>query len=219
MLDIVSFTLGPVMTNTYLLADTDTKEAAVIDPAWDGHIILNEAGKRGWNIRHIWVTHAHFDHMGGTAAVVEGLNPSPVVALHPADLPLWQSQGGAPLFGYRIQSTVLPNLDLTHGKTLKVGNHTFEVRHAPGHTPGHVMFYCADPGAERRQRAGVLFSGDVIFRRSVGRTDLPGGDWDTLLQSIRQQVLTLPDETRILPGHMEETTVGEERRGNPFLKV
>jgi len=218
MLDIVSFNLGPVMTNTYLLADTDTNEAAVIDPAWDGHIILREAEKRGWNIRHIWVSHAHFDHMGGTGAVVEGLDPSPVVALHPADFSLWQSQGGAPLFGYRLQSTVLPNLDLAQEKTLKLGNYTFEVRYAPGHTPGHVMFYCANPGTARSQCAGVLFSGDVIFNSSVGRTDLPGGDWDTLMRSIREQVLTLPDDTRILPGHMGETTVGKERRGNPFIR-
>ena len=209
MLEIVTLPLGPVMTNAYLVADSDTKEAAVIDPAWDGHIILAEAKRRGWDVKHIWITHAHFDHIGGTGAVVKGLVDPPEVALHPADLPLWQAQGGAQFFGYRLETTVEPNMKLSHGQILKLESQTAEVRHAPGHTPGHVMFYFKE--------AKVLFSGDVIFQGSVGRTDLPGGDWETLLTSIREQVLTLPDEVRILAGHMGETTVGEERRGNPFL--
>ncbi len=210
MLEILSFTLGPVMTNAYLLADPEAGEAAVIDPAWDGEVILDAAKERGWRIAHIWLTHAHFDHFGGAAGVADGCNPLPMVALHPADYPLWRALGGAPFFGIPLDDPgPEPTIDLHHGQTLRLGRYEFEVRHAPGHTPGHVMFYCATES--------VLFSGDVIFKRSVGRTDLPGGDWETLLRSIREQVLTLPDATRILPGHMGETTVGEERRGNPFL--
>lgn len=222
MLEIVSFTLGPVATNSYLVADPETSEAAVIDPAWDGHVILGAAQERGWRVAHIWLTHAHFDHFGGAAGVANGCNPLPMVALHPADYPLWRAKGGAPLFGIPLDDPgPEPTVDLHHGQVLRLGRYEFEVRHAPGHTAGHVMFYCADIRSGQSTSAGevqgVLFSGDVIFRRSVGRTDLPGGDWDTLLRSIREQVLTLPDETRILPGHMGETTVGEERRENPFL--
>lgn len=209
MLEIVTFTLGPAMTNAYLVADSETKDAAVIDPAWDGHIILTEAIKRGWRIAHLWYTHAHFDHIGGAAAIADALNPLPLVALHPADHVLWRSEGGAPFFGYKIDPGPEPTIDLQHGQILKLGNVQFEVRHTPGHTPGLCILYVASEG--------VCFCGDLIFRDSVGRTDLPGGDWETLLNSIHTQVFTLPDETRLLSGHGPETTVGQEKQLNPYL--
>jgi glyoxylase-like metal-dependent hydrolase (beta-lactamase superfamily II) len=201
MLEIVSMILGPVGTNAYLVADTEAKEAAVIDPAWDGQMILREARRMGWRVGQIWVTHAHFDHFGGAAAVVDGCQPRPSLALHPFDLPMWQAQGGAPLFGMRIDLPPEPDLALQDGQRLRLGGCAFEVRHAPGHSPGHVMFYCAEEK--------VMFCGDVIFWGSIGRTDLPGGDYDTLIESIRSQVLSLPDETRLLTGHGEVTTVGQ----------
>lgn len=209
MLDIVSFTLGPALTNAYLVADGESGEAAVIDPAWDGHLILEEAARRDWRIGHIWLTHAHFDHLGGAAAVADGLNPPPPVALHPDDYWLWRTEGGAALFGYHIDPGPEPTIDLQDGQHLNLGQVTFTVRYAPGHTPGHVMFYCADEG--------VLFCGDVIFKFGIGRTDLPRGDHATLIHSIQTQVLTLPDDTRLLTGHGPETTVGGERSFNPFL--
>ena len=209
MLEIVTFTLGPAMTNAYLVADSEAKDAAVIDPAWDGHIILTEAIKRGWRIAHLWYTHAHFDHIGGAAAIADALNPLPLVALHPADHVLWRSEGGAPFFGYKIDPGPEPTIDLQHGQILKLGNIQFEVRHTPGHTPGLCILYVASEG--------VCFCGDLIFRDSVGRTDLPGGDWETLLNSIHTQVFTLPDETRLLSGHGPETTVGQEKQLNPYL--
>jgi hydroxyacylglutathione hydrolase len=210
MLDIITLQLGPVMTNAYLVADPETKDAVVIDPAWDGHLIVAEAARRGWQIKQIWVTHAHFDHMGGAGDIVKALELPPDVGLHPKDLLLWKAKGGAPFFGVKFESHTKPNLKLEHGQVLRLGDTTAEVRYSPGHTKGHVMFYFKDEG--------VLFSGDVVFQGSVGRTDLPGGNWDTLLSSIRKQVLTLPDETRILPGHGPETTVGWERKTNPFLR-
>jgi glyoxylase-like metal-dependent hydrolase (beta-lactamase superfamily II) len=210
MLEIITLTLGPVATNCYLIADPETKEAAVIDPAWDGHLILAEAEKRDWRIGHLWYTHAHFDHIGGAAGVADGCNPLPIVALHPKDYQLWRVKGGAHLFGIPLDDPgPEPTINLEHGQTLKLGNYMFEVRHAPGHTPGHVMFYC---GSDK-----VMFSGDVIFRGSIGRTDLPGGSYETLMLSIKDQVLSLPDDVRILSGHMGPTTVGTERRGNPFI--
>lgn len=208
-LEILSFTLGPAFTNAYLVGDTESKTAIAIDPAWDGHIILEAAQARGWRIGNIWLTHAHFDHLGGAAAVADGSNPPPPVALHPDDYWLWRVQGGAPLWGYQIDPGPEPTIDLKHGMTMHHGGVEFEVRHAPGHTPGHVMFYAAS--------LGVLFCGDVIFSGSIGRTDLPRGDHATLLNSIREQVLTLPDATRLLNGHGSETTVGQERATNPFL--
>jgi hydroxyacylglutathione hydrolase len=174
MLETVSFTLGPAMTNAYLVADPGTKEAAVIDPAWDGQLIL-------------------------------------AVALHPADHTLWRAQGGAPLFGYQIDPGPEPGVDLVHGQILRLGSVAFEVRHTPGHTPGLCCFYVATEG--------ICFCGDLIFRGGVGRTDLPGGDWQSLLDSIQQQIFSLPDETRLLSGHGPETTVGEEKRNNPYLDL
>lgn len=209
MLKIVSFTLGPVMTNAYLIADTESKEAAVIDPADEGHVILSEAMNRGWRIGNIWLTHAHFDHLAGAGDVADGVTPPPQVALHPDDYTLYRMQGGAPLFGMKIDPGPEPTVDLHHGQLLNLGEFQFEVRHTPGHTPGHVVFYCS--------QEAVVFCGDVIFQGSIGRTDLPGGDFSTLMNSINSEILALPDETRLLTGHGPETSVGIERQYNPFL--
>ncbi|NCP86064.1 MAG: hydrolase [Anaerolineae bacterium CG_4_9_14_3_um_filter_57_17] len=209
-LQIIPFILGPVQTNAYLIADPITCEAAIIDPAWDGEIILAEAQKRGWRIGHLWYTHAHFDHIGGAAAIADALNPLPLVALHPADHALWQIGGGAKMFGLTIDPGPEPVVDFAHGQTLHLGSSLFEVRHTPGHTPGHVVFYCL---TEK-----ICFCGDLIFAGSVGRADLPGGDWETLVASIRQQIYTLPEDTRLLPGHGAETHVGEEKVSNPFVQ-
>lgn len=209
VLRIVTFTLGPVATNTYLIADGSTGEAAVIDPAADGARIVQEAERRGWRIANIWLTHAHFDHIAGAAGVADASSPSPPVALHPEDYSLWRLQGGAPLFGMRIDPGPEPTINLYHGQVLHLGDNLLQVRHAPGHTRGHVMFYC--------ETDRVLFCGDVVFQGSIGRTDLPGGDYDTLIDSIRSQVLDLPDATRLLSGHGAETTVGIERQYNPFI--
>jgi glyoxylase-like metal-dependent hydrolase (beta-lactamase superfamily II) len=209
MLEIVRFVLGPVQTNAYLLADAESKQAAVIDPAWDGKRMLDEATKRGWRIGNIWLTHAHFDHFAGAAAIADGSQPMPPVALHPEDYTLWRAMGGSQEFGMQIDPGPEPTIDLYHGQVLFLGGNELVVRHAPGHTPGHVVFYS--------QQENVVFCGDVIFNGSIGRTDLPGGDFDTLINSIRNQILTLPDDTRLLSGHGEETTVGRERKWNYFL--
>jgi hydroxyacylglutathione hydrolase len=209
MLEVIAMILGPVETNSYLVADTANNEAVVFDPAWDGQVIAAEARRRGWLITAIWLTHAHFDHIAGVAGIVQQAQPPPPVALHPGDLPLWEAQGGAPFFGMRIDPGPRPAISLSHSQLLRLGGYTFEVRHAPGHTPGHVVFYCA---AEK-----LVICGDVIFMSGIGRTDLPGGSYRALLNSIQNQILSLPDETRLLSGHGPETTVGQERLENPFL--
>jgi hydroxyacylglutathione hydrolase len=210
MLQVVPFILGPVATNSYLIADDITGEAAVIDPAWDGQVIVAEAQQRGWRIGQIWVTHAHFDHFAGVGDLLTGITPPAAIALHPADLSLWRMKGGAEWFGIRIEAASQPDILLQPTQVLRVGQHAFEVRHTPGHSPGHVIFYCADES--------LVFCGDTIFAGSIGRTDLPGGDGDTLIESIRREILTLPDDTRLLCGHGEETSVGIERQSNPYLR-
>jgi hydroxyacylglutathione hydrolase len=209
MLEIVPFTLGPAVTNAYLVADSETKEAVVIDPAWDGEIILEAAGQRRWRIAHLWYTHAHFDHIGGAGAIADALNPLPLVALHPNDHVLWRAGGGGAVFGFDIDPGPEPTIDFYQGQILRLGSMEFEVRFTPGHTPGHCILYIA---SEK-----VCFCGDLIFAGSVGRTDLPGGNWEQLVESIKTQVFSMPDETRLLSGHGPATTVGEEKRNNPFV--
>jgi glyoxylase-like metal-dependent hydrolase (beta-lactamase superfamily II) len=208
---VVPFVLGPVQTNAYLVGDLESGEAVVIDPAWDGEVILTEAESQGLDISAIWLTHGHFDHFGGTAGVVSGLSHPVPVALHTADLPLWRAKGGAAMFGFgHFDPGPEPTVLLEHGMQLSLGSRKFEVRSTPGHTQGHVLFLARE--------AGLAFCGDLIFNGSVGRTDLPGGSWETLLQSIKEEVLTLPDDTQLLSGHGPATTVGRERRSNPFLR-
>ena len=209
MLEIVPFTLGPAVTNAYLVADSETKDAAVIDPAWDGPIIFEAARQRGWRIAHLLYTHAHFDHIGGAGAIADALNPLPLVALHPNDHVLWRAGGGGAFFGFDIDPGPEPTIDFYHGQMLRLGSVEFEVRFTPGHTPGHCILYVASEN--------VCFCGDLIFASSVGRTDLPGGNWEQLVESIKTQIFTLPDETRLLSGHGPATTVGEEKRNNPFV--
>ena len=209
MLEIIPLVLGPVGTNAYLVGDPKSNSAVVVDPAWDGEFIHEEANQRGWHIDQIWLTHAHFDHIGGIDGLVKAIQPAPKIALHPADLPLYSVQGGAALFGMRVKQGPEPNIRVKHGYNLTLGERVFEVRHCPGHTPGHVVYYCA---VEK-----TMFCGDVIFWGGIGRTDLPGGDYETLINSIKTQILSLPNDTRLLSGHGGETTVGIERRDNPFL--
>ncbi|HSG45095.1 MAG TPA: MBL fold metallo-hydrolase, partial [Anaerolineales bacterium] len=132
-----------------------------------------------------------------------------LVALHPNDHVLWRAGGGAALFGFDIDPGPEPTIDFVHGQKLKLGNYEFEVRFTPGHTTGHCLLYVASEN--------ICFCGDLIFNGSVGRTDLPGGNWEQLVKSIEEQVFIMPDETRLLSGHGPETTVGNEKASNPFV--
>lgn len=212
MLQITKMTLGPVATNCYLVSDPEVNSVVVIDPAWAGDHIRDVIREGGWRLAGVWLTHAHFDHYGGAAELLEafpGEDRKIPYGLHPGDFPLWKIKGGASAFGVEFDRGPRPDLEFAEGQQLSLGKYAFQVLHAPGHSPGHVMFYCPD--------ASALFSGDVIFQRGIGRTDLRGGDHRTLIDTIRNQVLPLPEDTRIFPGHGPETTVEEERRGNPFL--
>jgi len=202
--------LGPLQTNCYLLCDRTASTAVVVDPAAQAEVILGELERQGCSLQAIWVTHAHFDHIGAVSDLQDASGEKLEILLHEADHPLWKERGGADRWGvtgYRLEHE--PTRHIEHGDFLTVGETTFEVRHTPGHSPGHVIFVARDPA--------VVCCGDVIFYEGVGRTDLPGGDWDALERSIREQVFTLPDTCRLFPGHGEATSVGHERSNNPFV--
>ena len=204
---IVTLPVGLLRTNCYIVGCEETKEGAVIDPGGHPQRILAEIERRGLAIRYVLNTHAHFDHIDANGPIVEATGAT--LALHPADLPLLKAAGGAALFGLPATPGPLPDLELGDGDELAVGTLHFRVLHTPGHTPGHVCFYEA--------AQGVLFDGDVLFYRGVGRADLPGGSRQQLQDSIRRVLFALPDETVVYSGHGPATTIGEEKRLNPWL--
>lgn len=205
------FPTGPIGANCYIVGDPDTQAAIVIDPGGEPQRIVHAVEEMGVTLKAIWLTHAHFDHIGGVAGLVRAFNLP--VALHTLDFPLYHQLGGARLFGIPIEAGPEPSIKLDDFVSprpgLRIGNLDFEVRFVPGHTLGHVAFYSA---ANR-----AIFGGDVLFQNSIGRTDLPGGNLETLLASIQSQFLSLPDDTVVYSGHGPATTIGEERQFNPFL--
>lgn len=205
-LEIVTIPNGQFMQNCYLLGAGETGEAVIVDPGEEGERFLREADSRGWRITEIWLTHAHIDHVLGVGTVAAATGAP--IRLHPADRPLYEAvPQQATWFGLDAPTLPAPDHDLAAGDVVRVGGHSFAVRHTPGHAPGHVVFV----------GDGVALVGDVLFAGSIGRTDLPGGDLDTLLASIARELLTLPDNTAVLPGHGPPTTIGTERSRNPFL--
>ena len=208
MIEIMQLSLGPLQTNCYIVGCEETMTAAVVDPSWNGKGIVAAAEEQGYEITHILLTHAHFDHVGGLAELKAATNAP--IYIHAEALPmLEQAVMSAAFFNVKIQAPPPPDEMLQEGQIIKVGNLQLQVLFTPGHAPGHVCFYIADHH--------VLLDGDVLFQQSIGRTDLPGGDYDLLMKSIREKVLVLPDETHILSGHGPATTLERERQWNPFL--
>ncbi|MDX9865084.1 MAG: MBL fold metallo-hydrolase [Anaerolineaceae bacterium] len=209
-LSISTYVIGPIQNNCYLAFDPDSKEAVIIDPPAGAKIVLKEVQQKALNLKAIWITHAHFDHFAGAAELAAGADTPLPVGLHRKELALYQNNGGASFFGYQIPPQPEPSLFFEHGQMLSIGIYPAEVRHCPGHSSGgQIIYYVPE--------ASVAFVGDVIFRRSIGRTDLPGGDHAALLHSIRTQIMTLPPETQLLCGHGDPTSVAEEAAHNPFL--
>jgi hydroxyacylglutathione hydrolase len=199
--------VGITQTNCYVVGCEETHKGAVIDPGGNPKRILKAVEESGLAIRYVLNTHCHFDHMGANAAVVAATGAP--LALHPAELPILQARGGAAWFGVPVKASPMPDVELEDGQTLEVGTLRFQVLHTPGHSPGGVTFYL--------EEEGVAFDGDVLFQMGVGRHDLPGGDWDTLVRSIREVLFALPDDTVLYSGHGPKTTVGREKRSNPWV--
>ena len=199
----------PFAQNCSLVWCPRTLEGAVIDPGGDLEKVLAESKKHGVKLTKILLTHAHIDHAGGTAKLARDLN-LPIIGPHPGDQ-FWidriAEQGR--MFGFGQCESFVPDRWLDQGDKVKVGDVEFDVQHCPGHTPGHVTFHCA---ADK-----IAFVGDVLFAGSIGRTDFPGGDYDTLIRSIRERLFTLGDDVRFVPGHGPMSTFGDERRSNPFV--
>lgn len=205
---ILTFTAGDFAENGYVAVARDGVTAVAIDPGAAAPDMIDVLLGEGLDLRAILLTHAHLDHVEGVSAV--RAHKAAPIYLHPADRGLYDAlPAQAAAFMLTVDSPPPPDRELAHGQTLEFGGSSFEVRHAPGHSSGHVILYC--------EEALTAFVGDVVFAGSIGRTDLPGGDFQTLMRSIREQVLTLPPETRLLTGHGPHTTVRQERMGNPFL--
>jgi glyoxylase-like metal-dependent hydrolase (beta-lactamase superfamily II) len=199
----------PFAQNCSLVWCPRTLEGAVIDPGGDLEKVLAAASQHGVKLTKILLTHAHIDHAGGTAKLARDLH-LPIIGPHPGDQ-FWidgiAEQGR--MFGFGQCEGFVPDQWLDQGDQVQVGDVEFDVQHCPGHTPGHVTFHCA---ADK-----IAFVGDVLFAGSVGRTDFPGGDYDTLIRSIRERLFTLGDDVRFVPGHGPMSTFGDERRTNPFV--
>ena len=205
---IVMIENGQFVENCYLIGDDSTGVAVMVDPGEEAGRFLSELRKRKWSLDAIWLTHAHIDHILGVRAIREA-HPGVPIYLHPADRALYDGlpEQGRWMGFSNLEAPPPADRALENGQTVKVGEFTFEVRHVPGHSPGHVAFV----------GHGVILGGDVLFNGSIGRTDLPGGDFSTLMRSIQAEFLTLPDSTIVYSGHGPETTIGVERVSNPFL--
>jgi glyoxylase-like metal-dependent hydrolase (beta-lactamase superfamily II) len=209
-LQIHVLNLGIAATNCYIVGDKATGDAVLIDPVDNAPLLAQTAADAGLTIKLILATHGHFDHVLASADL-KAITGAPF-CINRRDLPLLQHlpETGLRFTETRFPEAAVPDRFLTDApETLEIGGLRFETLFTPGHAPGHIAFFMPD--------FRLLFSGDALFRGSIGRTDLPGGDYDTLIDSIFTKLLVLGDDVRVLPGHGGETTLGHERQTNPFL--
>lgn len=206
--------LGPMGNNVYFLIDEDTQDCVIIDPGFLPRTQLDFIKQNGWNLRQIWVTHGHFDHTAGVKAISEAFEPPVPIAMHPASFEWARQNPSAGSFGVKVDDVPRVDIPLVHGTHLAINPQgdemVVEVRDVSGHNPGSVIFYCPE--------LNIAMVGDAIFKESIGRTDFAGSDHNLLLKNIREQIYSLPEDTVLLPGHMGATTVGHEKRSNPFVR-
>ncbi|MBO6662318.1 MULTISPECIES: MBL fold metallo-hydrolase [Roseivirga] len=211
-MEVIKFTFNPFMENTYILHDSG--KGVIIDPGCydpaEERALIECIEDKSIQIEKILNTHGHIDHVLGNAFVKRQFDVPLWVGEHDAAT-LKSVEAYASSYGFQKYTPSTPDQFLKEGDEIKVGNGTLKVLFAPGHAPGHIAFYNAVDG--------FIIGGDVLFQESIGRTDLPGGDFDTLMESIKTQFFTLPDETVVYSGHGEETTIGHEKLYNPFCKL
>jgi hydroxyacylglutathione hydrolase len=201
-------TVGPFQENCYVIGDEETGAGALVDPGDEAARIALAVEQTGLDIGQIIITHAHIDHVGAVAALADEY-ACPVLMHAEAEPMLQQLPTQAMMMGLRFGRVPVVDRHIEDEELIDVGGLRMRSLYTPGHAPGHLAFYVADEG--------LVLSGDALFAGSVGRTDLLGGDMELLMRSINGRLLTLPDQTRVVPGHGPETTIGEERATNPFL--
>ena len=209
MLKYLTVPVTPFEQNCSIVWCDETRKAAIIDPGGDLDVLLGEVDRLGLKLEQIWLTHAHIDHAGGTAELARKMN-LPIIGPHPGDQ-FWIDglrQEGK-MFGLPHSDAFTPTRWLADGDTVELAGHVLQVRHCPGHTPGHVVFYSPE-----MQRA---FVGDVLFAGSIGRTDFPQGNHEQLIASITQRLWPMGNDTVFIPGHGPESTFGRERKTNPYV--
>jgi len=197
--------VGPFATNCYIVGSESNKGGMIIDPADEAQVILKNVKESRLDIKSIVLTHGHLDHIGALKEVKEATDAE--VAIHSDDASFLQDHSLGALFGLSYPTLPLPDRLLKDGDSLDVGDLHFSVLHTPGHSPGGICLL----------GYGVVFSGDTLFNYGIGRTDLPGGSYSQLMDSIHSRLMVLPDDTIVYPGHGPDSTIGAERRGNPFL--
>lgn len=211
MLRLKVFTFNPFLENTYILYD-ETKDAAIFDPGcYENHEkkeLTDFIDRENLNVTHLINTHCHIDHVLGNAFVKEKYGVD--LWIHRNEIPVLKSVSAyAPNYGFAGYQDAEPDKFIDQNQKLKIGNTELEIRFVPGHSPGHLVFY--------HEQSGICIAGDTLFQGSIGRTDLPGGNHQTLLRSIKSELFTLPDDTKVYPGHGPETTIGTEKEYNPFV--
>lgn len=211
VIKIISIVVGPLQTNCYILVCEETSEALIIDPGFTDREwpkIFNNIKRSKIQIAYIINTHGHADHISGNLRVKDITHATLAVHYRDVDMLTNPIKNLSLMLGLNVTSPP-PDLALRGGEEIEVGSIRLKVLHTPGHTPGSISLYC--------ESLGAIFTGDVLFAGSVGRTDLPGSSYRDLISSIRMKLFALPDETIVYPGHGERTTIGVERRSNPFL--
>lgn len=207
---IRKLTLGPIQANCFILGCERTREAVVIDPGDEGERILMSLAEDQLTVKAIVNTHGHFDHVGANSEI-KRVTAAPLM-IHAQDAPmLSQLSQHAAAWGLKAEDSPAADRELADGDEVKVGEEIrLKVLHTPGHTLGGISLYS--------ENTGDVFVGDTLFAGSIGRTDFPGGDYNTLISSIHTKLFTLPDSVTVYPGHMHETTIGQEKRTNPFVR-
>jgi hydroxyacylglutathione hydrolase len=200
--------VGPLQTNCYIVGDEASREGIVIDPGGDAEMILEAVRRLKLKIKLVVDTHGHFDHIMANQEILAATGAP--LAIHPDDASMLTNPlRSFSFFAGSFRPSPAATVSLTEGSTVEVGSTKLQVLHTPGHSPGSISLYCAEQK--------VVFDGDVLFYTGIGRTDFPGGSMRTLLQSIQDKLFTLPDDTVVYSGHGPQTTIGFERKHNPFL--